>query len=224
MIAAPMRLPLFVNRENKYLAGAIMYAIGYACYYFTNHHPVFTPRELPMNWIDLNTPFLPWSVLIYISEYFYFAFVYILLRDYDNINKYLYSFFLLQVVSCGIFFVFPTIYPRELFPVPTDLPQWLQATWSWLRTQDAATNCLPSLHVSSVYLSAFAFLSENRRKMFWTFFIWSTAIALSTLTTKQHYLADIVSGLAFSVVFYTWFHTKQSYSRIVPLEVEVRSS
>jgi membrane-associated phospholipid phosphatase len=170
-----------------------------------------------MNWIDLNVPFLPWSVLVYMSEYFYFAFVYILLRDYDNINKYLYSFFLLQVVSCGIFVVYPTIYPRENFPVPNDLPQWLQATWMWLRTQDAATNCFPSLHVSSVYLSAFAFLAENRRKLFWTFFVWSTAIALSTLTTKQHYLADIVSGLFFSIVFYTWFHTRQSYYRIIPL-------
>jgi membrane-associated phospholipid phosphatase len=218
-----MKLPLFVTRENKYIAGAIMYAIGYACYYVTNHNLVFPARELPMNWIDLQTPFLPWSVLIYMSEYFYFAFVYILLRDYDNINKYLYSFFLLQLVSCGIFVVYPTIYPREQFPVPADLPDWLQSTWTWLRTQDAATNCFPSLHVSSVYLSAFAFLSENRKRMFWTFFVWSTAIAASTLTTKQHYLADIVSGIFLSVVFYTWFHTKQAYERIVPVGIRVQN-
>ncbi len=209
-----MRLPLFVTKDNKYIAGAIMYAIGYACYYLTNHHDFFRPHYLPMSWVDQNTPFIPMSVLIYVSEYFYFAFVYILLRDYDNINKYLYSFFLLQVVSCSVFAAFPTIYPRENFPIPSETPQWLTHLWAWLRTQDAATNCFPSLHVSSVYLSAFVFLAEGRRKTFWIFFVWSTAIAISTLTTKQHYLADIISGITLAVVFYYWFHAKQVYARI----------
>ncbi len=216
--ALMLKLPLFVTRRNKYIAGAIMYAVGYACYYFTNHNNFSEPRQLPMTWIDLTTPFIPLSVLIYISEYFYFAFVYILLRHNDNINKYLYSFFFLQCLSCAIFVVYPTIYPRENFPVPSDTPAWLNSIWVWLRQQDAATNCLPSLHVSSVYLSSFAFLSENSKKKFWIFFIWSTLIALSTLTTKQHYVADIVSGLFLAVVFYRWFHLKQAYQRIYGAE------
>ncbi len=213
-----LKLPLFVTRKNKYIAGAIMYALGYAFYYFTNHHPFSEPRLLPMTWVDLNTPFIPHSVLIYISEYFYFAFVYILLRHHDNINKYLYSFFFLQVLSCTIFVVFPTIYPRENYPVPADTPAWLSSIWTWLRTQDAATNCLPSLHVSSVYLSSFAFLSDKSPVKFWIFFVWSTLIALSTLTTKQHYVADIVSGLFLAVVFYRWFHLKQAYQRVYGTE------
>jgi hypothetical protein len=209
-----MTLPLFLTRSNKYLAGAIMYSVSYLCYYLTNHYPLFEPRLLPMTWLDQNTPFVPASVLIYISEYIYFAFVYILLRDSDNLNKYLYSFFSLQLLSCTIFVFYPTIYPRELFPVPADTPPWLASIWTWLRTQDAATNCLPSLHVSSVYLSSFAFLSENRRREFKIFFIWSTLIALSTLTTKQHYVADLVSGLTLAALFYHWFHTVQSYRRV----------
>jgi len=209
-----MTLPLFLTPSNKYLAGAIMYSVSYVCYYLTNHYPLFEPKLLPMTWIDTNTPFIPMSVLIYISEYFYFAFVYILLKESDNINKYLYSFFTLQLVSCSIFLVFPTTYPRELYPVPADTPQWLASIWTWLRTQDAATNCLPSLHVSSVYLSSFAFLSENRKREFQIFCTWGTWIALSTLTTKQHYLADILSGLVLAIVFYQWFHRLQPYRRI----------
>jgi membrane-associated phospholipid phosphatase len=72
--------------------------------------------------------------------------------------------------------------------------------------------------VSSVYLSSFAFLSEKRVTKFWIFFIWSTLIALSTLTTKQHYVADIVSGLALAIVFYRWFHVQQVYQRIYGTE------
>jgi membrane-associated phospholipid phosphatase len=209
-----MKLPLFVTGANKYVLGAIMYAVSYAIYYLTNHNPILPPRELSLTWIDTAVPFVPESVLVYISEYFYFAFVYILLGNSDNINKYLYSFFSLQAVSCAIFVVFPTIYPRELHPVPADTPEWLQSIWIWLRTQDAATNCLPSLHVSSVYLSAFAFLSEGKKRHFWVFFIWSTLITLSTMTTKQHYLVDLIAGVLLAVFFYSWFHRRQAYVRV----------
>ncbi len=191
-----------------------MYGMGYTLYYLTNHYPYFQPKPLPMTWIDHASPFLPYTVLIYISEYLFFACVYILLSTHDNINKYLYSFFLLQAVSCFVFVVYPTIYPREQFPVPQDIPGWLQSTWVWLRTQDAATNCFPSLHVSSVYLSAFAFRTDERRHLFWPFVIWGTLIALSTLTTKQHYVADIASGFTLAVVFYWWFHKRQAYQPI----------
>jgi membrane-associated phospholipid phosphatase len=218
-----MKLPLFVTKRNKYFTGALMYALGYTFYYLTNHYPLLQEHYLPMTWVDEHAPFLPYSIFIYISEYFYFAFVYILLNNYDNINKYLYSFFLLQVVSCTFFMLYPTVYPRGDFPVPTDLPNWVQATWAWLRTVDAPGNCFPSLHVSSVYLSAFVFWTDNQKKLFWVFFVWATLIALSTLTTKQHYLADILSGLTLSIVFYRWFHIRQEYQRVWGPEQEAQA-
>ena len=190
-----------------------MYAVSYLLYYLTNHFSYLPPQRLPMTWIDLHTPLMPYSVLIYISEYFYFAFVYILLNEYDNINRYLYSFFFLQVVSCLIFIIYPSIYPRELYPIPNDIPIWLQSTWIWLRNVDAPTNCFPSLHVSSVYLSALVFITDKQMKLFWLFFIWATLISASTLTTKQHYLADIISGITISICFYGWFHLRTEGSR-----------
>lgn len=214
-----MTLPLFVTRGNKYVVGAIMYSAAYALYYATNHFPQFEPHLLPMSWVDEHAPFLPWTVLIYTSEYFYFAFVYILLRRDDNINKYLYSYFFAQIVACVIFFLFPVTYPRELFPIPADTSFWLQGVWTWLRKADAPTNCLPSLHVASVYLSAFAFITDKQMKLFWTFFIWSTLIALTTLTTKQHYLIDIVTGITLAIACYQWFHHKQQYKRAYPREI-----
>ena len=208
------KLPLFLTKQNKYLAGAVMYGLGYLFYYLTNHYPQFQQHYLPLTFVDRNAPFVPYSVFIYISEYFYFAVVFILLKNYDNLNRYLYSFFVLQIVSCSIFFVYPTTYPRESFPIPTDLPQFVQATWAWLRTVDAPGNCFPSLHVSSVYLSAFVFWTDGQKKTFWVFVAWATAIAVSTLTTKQHYLADIASGLSLAVLMYHWFHFRQEYERV----------
>ena len=210
-----MTLPLFVTRGNKYITGALMYSTAYALYYLTNHFPVIQPTLLPMSWVDQNTPFSPWTVLIYVSEYVYFAFVYILLKEEDNINHYLYSYFFAQMVACFVFFFYPVAYPRELFPIPTDLPMWLQNVWTWLRKTDAPTNCLPSLHVASVYLSSFAFITDKQPKLFWGFFIWATLITISTLTTKQHYLVDIVTGITLAIVCYRWFHHKQKYKRAI---------
>src|SRR5665213_1636876 len=124
-----MHLPLFVTRKNKYLAGAAVYAIAYVLYALTNRHPVFAPHVLPMTFIDTHVPFVPATVLIYTSEYFYFVFVYLLLRDYENLSKYLYAFFFLQVASAIIFLVYPTVYPRGPWPIPSDLPGWLHEIW-----------------------------------------------------------------------------------------------
>ncbi len=209
-----MKLPLFVTKKNKYFTGAIMYALGYSFYYLTNHFPYSEQHLLPFTWIDRNTPLVPYSIFIYISEYFYFAFVYILLKNSDNINKYLYSFFFLQAVSCTFFMIYPTVYPRADYPIPTDLPHYVQATWAWLHSVDTPGNCFPSLHVSSVYLSALVFWTDGQKKLFWFTFVWSTFIALSTLTTKQHYVADIVSGLGLAILFYRWFHFRQDYYRL----------
>lgn len=207
----PFRLPLFVNEKNKIISGAIMYSISYFTYYMTNHYPYFEPIYLPMNWVDRNVPFIPHSVWIYMSEYFYFVFIYLLLKKNNHINKYLYSFLSLQLFACLIFFFFPTTYPRENFPIPEGTAPWLAAAWEWLRKQDAPTNCFPSLHVASVYISAFVFWDEGQKQKFWIFMVWSTLIAATTLTTKQHYLADVIFGISLACFFFWLFHRKINY-------------
>jgi len=203
-------LPLFLTPKLKYPAGAVMFGIAYFLYYFTNHHPAFTPRTLPMIGLDEVVPFVPWTVLIYVSEYVYFTVIYIICRDMENVNKYLYSFFSVQLLSCIVFYFWPTVYPRELFPLPADLHPFLRGVWDWLRNQDAPTNCFPSLHVSTVYLSAFIFRDEQREK-FPFFLIWGTLIAFSTLPTKQHYFVDVVAGWLLSFAAYYFFHRVIQY-------------
>jgi membrane-associated phospholipid phosphatase len=207
-----VKLPLFINAQTRLPAGVILFFIAYILYFTTNHYPAFPPKLLPMTFIDEWVPFLPWSVIIYVSEYLYFVVIYLTIRDFENLNKYFYSFFCTQALSCAVFYFFPTIYPRENFPIPSELPEGLRLLWTWLRTQDAATNCFPSLHVSTVYLSAFLFRDEQQEK--YPFFLtWGTLIALSTLPTKQHYLIDVVAGYVLAVVAYVFFHRWVRYGR-----------
>ncbi len=208
-----LKLPLFMTPKLKYPAGAALFAIASFLYYVTNHHPIFPPRELPMFAIDRAIPFLPWTVLIYVSEYFFFTAVYLVVKDPENINKYLYSFFSTQLFSCLIFFFWPTIFPRDLYPIPADTGPIVNFVFHTLRAGDAATNCFPSLHVSTVYLSAYIFMDEQREK-FPFFFAWATLIAFSTLPTKQHYVVDITAGWALSVVAFLVFHRWMPYRRV----------
>ena len=212
-------LPIFLTQTNKYLFSLLWVVIGFGLYEISNHYPIFTPQMLPMTTWDKMIPFWPHTVWVYTSEMFLFFSVYILSKDLVNANKYLYSFLALQIVSVSIFLIWPTTYPRELYPLPIDLDPWTNHIFSNLRGVDAPSNCLPSLHVSSCYLSAFVYLDEQKKK-FPFFFLWATAIALSTLTTKQHYIVDVVAGFLIALTMYLIFHRCVKYQNQESLSVE----
>ncbi|MBI4924279.1 MAG: phosphatase PAP2 family protein [Bdellovibrio sp.] len=207
-----MSLPLFLTAQNKWPVGIAVFIATAFLYLTSNWFHLFPPRLLPMWWIDRMIPFLPNTVWIYMSEYIYFAVVYFVAKEPDNLNKYLYSFFAIQVLSVAIFWIIPTTYPRELFPLQDDLNSITYYAFSHLRMADSPANCCPSLHVSSVFLSSLVFLQEQRKKFIF-FFIWNLLIAVSTLTTKQHYLVDVVTGIVIACVSYWYFYKKATYQR-----------
>jgi membrane-associated phospholipid phosphatase len=207
-------LPLFLTREKKYPVGWAMFAFAAGVYLIVNHFHFTPPQELPRSWIDLAVPFLPNSFWIYLSEYLFFTAIYMTSSDMTNLNKFVYSFVVLQITSCLIFWFWPTTYPRALFPLPDDLNTLTRYAFSSLRTTDTPASCCPSLHVSSCYLSTFLYIDEQR-KYFPLFFIWATAIAISTLTTKQHYLVDVIAGFFMAVAHYWVFHRWMQYRKTV---------
>ena len=203
-------LPVFLNRRNKYIAGAFAAIFSASIYLLSNHFPFFPPQLLPMSWFDRNIPFIPITVWIYISEYPLIIAAFIMCEDMVNTNKYLYSVLTLQVLSVLIFIVWPTTYPRESYPLPSFLDPLTHFIFNQLRGTDDPSNCAPSLHVSTVYLSSFLFLDEKSNR-FPYFFAWATAVALSTLTTKQHYVIDVFTGFLMAVCMYWFYHHIMTY-------------
>jgi membrane-associated phospholipid phosphatase len=195
-------------------------AFFFVVYSTTNHIHFFTPVELPMSAIDQWVPLVPASIWIYISEYTMFAVAFYLMKDIESINRYAYSFGLMMVI-CAIFFIFyPTTYPRHLYPLPSDILFINKLPFGIIRTLDDPSNSFPSSHVSACFVTALAFVNESKKKMAF-FIIWSLLISVSTLTTKQHYLADVIAGFALAVFSHVFFfygfklripgeHTQQS--------------
>jgi membrane-associated phospholipid phosphatase len=199
-----MGLPILVHKENRLIAGVLLFAATAILYLTSNHFHIFRVRLLPLSRIDVAVPFVPQTVWLYVSEYFYFAVIYWSYRDILNLNRFMYAFFSLLVGCVLVFWLWPTTISRDLFPLPENLDPVTCLVLTALRRVDSPANCFPSFHVGSVYLSCFLLSNEGRRK-FRFFLVWATAISLSTLTLKQHYLVDVVSGFGLAVIFYCVF-------------------
>ena len=207
-----MTLPLFIHRNNRVSMALVCGIAFFFGYTLPNQYHFFTPQLLPLTEWDRAVPFVPWTIFVYTSEYMLFVSAYFLFEDELNRNRYIWSYFGMLLVGATFFVLFPTTYPRADYPLPEGLNPFVLGVFKWLRSIDDPSNCFPSMHVTCCYLTAFAFLpkSESRVK-FWVYFTWSTAVALSTLPTKQHYIVDVLGGIVLSIVGYWLFFKKVRY-------------
>lgn len=199
------RIPLLVPWKLKWPVGIALLFLSSGLYLISDYFPMITPRKLPLTWIDRSIPFVPDSIWIYVSLYLYIPYVYLLNRCSVSLNKHLYSFLFSILFSIVCFWLFPIAYPRELFPLPEDTGGITQFIFQVLRSVDRPNNCSPSLHVALAYQIAFGFL-EDQKRYFPLFIVWATALSVSTMTTKQHYFSDVVSGLVLAVFVHILFH------------------
>lgn len=170
------------------------FMLGYGVFYiFPNFYAPWMPTQLPLSWIDRQVPFLPWTFLIYTSDYFLILFSILIIHDRQPFYAFSRMMFATLVI-CGFFFlVFPTTYPRPTYP-ETGV-WWIQAAMDLVYVADSPNNCFPSMHVALTSVATWS-LRSYRPRVFRLFTLWTLAIILSTLTTKQHYLADIAGGLS----------------------------
>lgn len=102
---------------------------------------------------------------------------------------------------CWVGFVlFPAHYPRP--PLDGVSPVWLHDALASMWRDDLPGNTLPSIHVTTSLLVALR-LREARGGPVWL--LWGGAIALSTLTVKQHFVADVVAGVVLALAINALF-------------------
>jgi membrane-associated phospholipid phosphatase len=205
-----LELPYFITTKNKIVWGIVSTALTSCLYLSSNHFHFFEPQLLTMSYWDELVPFFPHSIWVYASEYIYFFSVCWVIKKADHLNRLFYSFMSLQIISAIIFIFWPTTYPRELFPLPNSLDFLTHLIFNSIRELDSPANCCPSLHVSSVLICALSFLKSHQEK-FWIFFIWSLGISATTVTTKQHYIIDVITGISMAIIAHWFFHTKVNY-------------
>ncbi len=173
------------------LLGLFIVAYGFF-YIFPNLYARWEPATLPMTWLDNSIPLIPFTFLIYTSDYLLILFAIILIKNSDDFRSFSRMMFA-TLFTCGLFFIFfPTTYPRPTYPIVNNT--FIKAAMEFIYVGDSPNNCLPSLHVALTSVSAWS-LRRGSKKVLGFFVLWTLAIIISTLTTKQHYFIDVIGGL-----------------------------
>ncbi len=177
-------------------------------YLLLNHFPVNSPNLLPMLAIDKETPFLLWTIYPYTLLLASGILLPVFIRSRDRLYQTMSAYVVSLAINASIWFAYPTTYPRPPAPGTGSLTE---AYYLMMMQMDTPLNCLPSGHITSPAVMAWAVARENPRyaKQIWAVY---AVLAFSVLTTKQHYFWDIVAGLscaAFSVYLVSAFASRR---------------
>lgn len=186
---ARLHVDRWVRTRSRLAIAGVATVVHALLYGLANRFPVSVPVELPLASVDRLTPLIPLTAWIYWSDY---ALLFVAFRQTALPVRFIRAFVISVVVAVVIHFLFPTIYPRALFPIGAESESLTGALLARFRDLDAATSCFPSLHVAVATVAA---LAVRRMRGGVLIAIWAGLVAVSTLTTKQHYGYDVVGGL-----------------------------
>jgi membrane-associated phospholipid phosphatase len=201
-----LSLPCLLGNSSKYWMGLLIVMFNMILYSMTNHNSLKSLTFLNPSTLDHAIPLIPWTVWVYISYPLLFLFVYVHEKDRGALSRYLYAALAINLVSELIFICWPTAVDRTLFPLPQHFESLSLNLMKQVRSVDEAGNCFPSLHVSTSLLSAFMVWGRSKARFCLVLF-WALAISISTMTTKQHYFVDVLSGAALALgAYWIFFH------------------
>lgn len=180
---------------------------------FARTHGVHIP-ELPL---DRAIAVEPMWMIAYASLYiFIIPLPVLVVRQPDLFRRGLQGYLSVMLFAYACFLLYPTVALR-----PREVPGDGFAAWSLrlLYEIDPPYNCFPSLHVAYAFVAAFA-CSRVHRGVGVAATIWAALIGVSTLYTKQHYVADVIVGALSGWVAYLVF--LRTYPREVVPEIDRR--
>ena len=152
-----------------------------------------------MNW-ERNIPYVPATVVAYMSIYGLFLLAPFLLRQQSELEQ----FSVALAVMIGIGGVVFLLFPGESLFEPLQPQSWQ----SWIRVADALNldnNYLPSLHVGLSVACVTAYTRRTSPFFSWLLWAWAIAIALSTLLLHEHHVIDVVTGWCLASVCVRYF-------------------
>lgn len=187
--------------EGIVLLAVAVFVLWSSCYYLvawiSAEQPMKTLGMAADHWI----PLWPATTFVYVSVQ-WFCMLSILVAGDVLSGVRIFWACMTAVFVCCVFFV---AYPVEIRSAPVVVNSLSTWALSLVRGGDVTNNCFPSTHCAMVLLTAI-FLFHKRQWMGWLGVFVALMIALSTLTTKQHYVLDVLGGLMVALVSYVfWF-------------------
>jgi len=216
-----LNVPIFVNLHRSVTYILMMFIFIGLPYIVLNSfaHNLWTSPFHPMLELDEQIPFISVSILAYMTLYIYYPIFAILLSKemfHEKGSMIMNNFLLLTWFCFAFFFIFPT----EITLRPTNIEGPFRLVYETLYTLDENYNAFPSLHVahSLFILLASIWLYSNEKQIPIIFLMMLTLLwillFISTLTTKQHYVFDAVSGAIVGYVFWLRCQKQLIFSKV----------
>jgi membrane-associated phospholipid phosphatase len=182
----------------KWLVGGAMAAVQTIVYFAVGHLHLARSTELLRTRLDDAIPFLPWTSWCYLPFYAaIFIMAVIGFRRRALFNRALLAVFVVMVVGATCHVLIGAEYPRPVLTPP--YPDLSTAFMAAVQHIDPPGNVFPSLHVAHTSMLALL-LIKDRPRLGAVALVMATLLALSTLTTKQHFIADVVAGYLLAFV------------------------
>ena len=146
--------------------------------------------------LDRLLPLAPIGALIYGALY---AFLIVLpvfvVQQNEMIRRTVWAYLTVWSAAYTCFLLYPTIAPR-----PDKVTGDGFAVWGlqFLYDADPPYNCFPSIHVAHSFVSALA-CHRVHRTVGLAAMSCASLVAIATLLTKQHYIADVIGGIVLAV-------------------------
>lgn len=198
-----LKLPEIKCYKTRMVLGIALAALSSIGYVFASHRGEKGGVYLLLTQIDHWIPFIPETVWVYATQHLVLAILFLCTRDSRVGTRFFYSLLICQTLAILSFVIFPVIYPRGAFEqiMFFEKESLTRQLALHLYQIDKASNCFPSLHVSTCVLMGYV---VSKWKVSFTFkllpYLLFAGIALSTLTFKQHFFIDVVAGAMMAIV------------------------
>jgi membrane-associated phospholipid phosphatase len=191
--AADLQGPL-ASAAYRWSLGLALALLQSAVYFGSGHAHLTRSTELLRTRLDDAIPFWPWTAWCYLP--FYAGTFLIAIGGFRHKRLFNRTATAVVGVMClgalGHLFV-GAEYPRPVLTPP--YPDVSHAFMAWVQHIDPPGNVFPSLHVAHTSMLAFLLL-RDRPRLGLVALCMATLLAISTLTTKQHFIADVLAGYA----------------------------
>ena len=157
--------------------------------------------HMPELALDRMVPVQPAWSLVYASHLLFVLFPVLVIRQEEQIHRTILAYLTVWIVGYLFFLVYPTMIQRPANVLEGGFFPWsLRLVYS----ADPPRNCFPSLHVAHSFVSALTCYRVHRGVGIASG-LWASLIGISTVFTKQHYIADVIAGIFLACMAYAVF-------------------
>lgn len=173
---------------------------------------VFDPAQLFVvggRSLDSRIPYLPWTIVIYGCNLVFYLLPVLTYPKTASGARELFELYsgliMITLVACVVFILCPAEMTLRVAADHQGGSMLLHENNLALHAVDPSFNTWPCLHVAQpglIILVVTRWLGQRH----WTVFLWIgwTALAISTLTTKQHFIWDIITGSVLALAYWHW--------------------